>query len=402
MDDLTAMREFHADRAEEDLQARAAAWRALEARFDAVAASEPATPARRGGRVFGRRRLLAFAAATTAAAVVAGALVLGSGPTAQPAAAEILHRTAVVAAASDASAGIPGPGQFLYRKLNRVQLESWIPVGTAGSAEPLGEIGAVMHRPGAFSALVPTKQEWWTAPDGSGRTREVVGTPRFLTAAERRRWESAGSPLPHPFDPAYQAMFKATAYPHALELRRGVVDTENPAPQGFHFPDTSRLPTEPEALRQAVEGNRISVTGFNLMYPGAARLDAEQTKEELINILVEGNPMTPQLRAALFNALAEVPGVEVNTDATDSLGRHGYAIRSVDSKFGGGSEFIFDPDTAEILAQRTFLGDTRREARQNPAVKGLPSGLTTTETDYLETGAVDSTGETPAEAAGGE
>lgn len=398
MDELTLMRELHADRAEADPQARAAAWRALEARFEATPAS--AAPRRRLG--FRRRRLLALAAATAALAAVAGAVVLDSGPTAQSAAAELLHRTAIAAAASDAPAGIPGPGQFLYERVDRFQLESWVPFDPANADEPQALIGGALEQPGAFTALVPRRVESWLAPDGSGRRREVAGTPRFVAKGERERWEAAGSPLPPAFEPAYQKRFMATAYPHALELGRGVVDTENAALEGFGYPDTSSLPTEPEPLRHAVETNQISVTGFNLMYPGAKRLDAEQTKEELVNILFEGNPMTSQLRAALFNALAEVPGIEVDASATDSLGRHGYAIRSRESKFGGGSEFIFDPNTAALLAQRTFLGDTRRASRQDPALRRLPSGLTTMETDYLETGTVDSTRETAREAEAGE
>jgi hypothetical protein len=176
-----------------------------------------------------------------------------------------------------------------------------------------------------------------------------------------------------------------------------VVDTEHPELKGFHFPDTSSLPTEPEALRLAVESNQISVRGFNLMYPTANRLDSEKTIAELISILVEGNPMTPQLRAAVFNALAELPGIEVDTDATDSLGRQGDAIRSIDPKAGGGEEFIFDPDTSEVLAQRAFIGDPGRD----PFLKGVPSGLTIRETAYLETGVVDSRQETVAEAEAG-
>lgn len=341
---------------------------------------------------------LALGGAGTLAAIVAAILLLASGPTAQPAAAEILHKTAAVAATSDAPAEIPGPGQFLYQKVKRLELEGWIPVDSAGADEPLtlvgGVVGGVLNRPDAFNALMPTTQEWWEAPDGAGRTRELAGTPQFFTSEEQSRWAAAGSRLPPPFDPEYQQKYKATAYPDALELRRGVVDTEHAALKGFHFPDTSGLPTEPEALRHAVEGNQISVRGFNLMYPSAKRLDAKQTSAELINILLEGNPMTPQLRAAIFNALAELPGIEVDTDATDSLGRHGYAISSIDPKTGGGEEFIFDPNTSAILAQRSFIGDPAGV----PSLKGVPAGTTIRETDYLETAVVDSTHETAAEA----
>ncbi len=392
MDELTAMRSFRAERVKQNPTARVAAWRALEARFDPVpAAGVAAIPARCRGLFSRRRRLLSFAGATAVAAAVAGVLVLGSGPTAQPAAAEILHETAAVAASPDGSASspLPGPGQFYYRKSERLELQSWIPGGA-------GMMGGLMTRPGAFAALMPTTQEAWTASDGSGRIRQVAGTPQFLTDEEQRRWEAGGSRLPSPFDPEYQRKYPL-AFRHALELRRGVVDIETSPMEGFRFPDTSQLPTEPEALRLAVESNQIELHGFNLMYPSAQRLDPEQTIAQLFNILTEGNPMRPQLRAAAFNALAELPGIGVDTAATDFLGRPGYAIRTVDRTTGSLNEFIFDPHTSEMLAERSSLGDRR----QDPFSKGLPAGLTIRKTAYLDSGVVDSTHETGAEAEAG-
>jgi hypothetical protein len=391
MDDLTLLRGFRAERVKQKPAARAAARRALEARFDpAPAASAPAITARRGALL--RRPLLAFAGASAAfaAVAVAAVLVFSSGPAADSAAAEILHETAAIAAASDAPAQIPGSGQFFYRKVQRVELKSWIPGG-----ESMG--GGLMTRPGAFAALMPTTEEWWTASDGAGRVREIAGAPRFSTKEEQERWEAAGSRLPAPFDPEYQRRYPL-AFDDALELRRGLVDRETSKLEGFRFADTSRLPTNPEDLRHAVEDNEISVEGFNLMNPGAERLDTERTIAQLCNILVEGNPMRPQLRAALFNALAELPEIEVDTEATDSLGRRGYAVRSLDPETGGGTEFIFDPDTAEMLAERSFLGNRDR----GPFLRGLPAGLTVRETAYLDTGVVDSTRETAAEAEAGE
>jgi hypothetical protein len=391
MDDLTIMRSFRAERVKPNFTARAAARRALEDRFEPAPSAAAAIAPRRGPRHFsGRRRLLAFAAAGAIAATVAGTLVLSSGPTAQSASAEILHETAVAASSADAPAAspLPGPGQFYYRKFKRLELQSWIP-GGAGMA------GGVMTRPGAFKALMPTTQEWWTALDGAGRTREIAGTPQFLTKAERTRWEAAGSRLPAPFDPEYQSKYPL-AYGDALEADRGVVDTEHAKLKGFRFPDTSQLPTEPEALRLAVESNRISHEGFNLANPSAERLDTGRTIAELFNILSEGNPMTPQLRAGVFDALAELPGIHVDTEATDFLGRHGYAIRSGD-RSGGSTEFIFDPETSEMLAQRDILGDPGQSA----FLKGIPAGTTIRETAFLESAIVDSTDETGSEAEDG-
>ncbi|MBS1863931.1 MAG: CU044_5270 family protein, partial [Actinobacteria bacterium] len=354
-----------------------------------------APPARRGRRRLGlgghRRRLFVFAAATAAAAVVAAVLVLGSGPTAQPAAAAILRQTAKVAASPgpyEVSA-LPGPGQFLYRKFKRIELKGWVPGGTSSG-------GGMLPWPNAFNALMPTTQQWWTGTDGAGRVREVAGTPRFFTTAERTRWEEAGARLPAPFDPEYQRKYHK-AFAGALALREGVVDTEHGPLRGFHFPDTSKLPTSPEALRHAVEANAIEVKGFNLMWPGKKHLDAKETSEELLNVLTEGIASTPQLRAAIFNALAELPGIEIHTGATDFLGREGDAIRTFDNKYGTGSELIFDPDTSAVLAQRYYL---TRPSQERP-LKGLPGGTTIMETDYLRVAVVDSTHATGAATAKG-
>ncbi len=362
---------------------------AIVAERGAAQAAMSPTTAVPGWRRRGPR--LALGGVGALAAIVAAIILLASGPTAEPAAAEILHRIAAIASATDAPAAIPAPGQFLYKRSKLVELEGWIPVDSAGPNEPLGGIGGVLNRPNAFNALMPTRQEEWLSPDGAGRLRQVAGTPRFFTSEEKSRWVAAGSPLPPGFDPAYQQKYPPHGV-HVLEVRRGVMDTEHPRWKGFRFPDTSRLPTEPNALLRAVGSNQIAVRGFNLLSASAKHLGTQKTIRQLFNILLEGNPMRPQLRAAVFNALAELPGIEVNTHATDSLGRQGYAINSPDPKTGGGEEFIFDPDTSEVLAQRTFIGDPTGD----PWLKGVPAGTTIRETDYLATAVVDSTHETAA------
>ena len=51
-------------------------------------------------------------------------------------------------------------------------------------------------------ALVPTLKEVWTAPDGTTRERETLGRVDFLSGADQRRWEEAGSPPPFAYDPS--------------------------------------------------------------------------------------------------------------------------------------------------------------------------------------------------------
>jgi hypothetical protein len=400
MDDLTAMQSFRVERDAEVPEAKEAILRALEARMDAAAAEARAfREAVAGSKASAghgrnqslrsrRRRLFVFAGAAAAAAAVAGALVLNSGPTAQPAsAAEILHQAAAAASGGPA-ATVPGPGQYLYTKVVRTEIHGWLhPLPPPSADVPVGGIGGTMKGPHAFNALVPVTVESWTDSNGGGRYREEVGTPRFWSNEEEARWQAAGSPLPAPFDAEYQQRYKR-AFKGANEIGPRVIDMNHKGWDNFHLPDTSKLPTEAKALRQQVEANEIEVSGFNLMFGNAPRhLDHEQTAEELFNVLREGRP-TPQLQAAIFNALAELPGIKIDTEATDGAGRQGDAIRTT-AKEGIRVEYLFDPEGGELLAELTILVDPAASR----SLGSLPAGTVISEQDLLEEATVNSTEE---------
>jgi hypothetical protein len=411
MDDLTALKSFRAERDSVPPEAREAIWRALEARIEAAAeesrafaaavastAPRPATVRRRRGLgPVRRRRVLIFAAAALLAAIATSVLVLRSGPTAEPAsAAEILHEAASAAAAGDAPATlVPGPGQFLYSKVNRLEVKGWVsPVPHLDDGVPTASGGGTMNRPDAYNAVVATQSTEWLGEEGNGRRREVLAGFDFWSTAEEDRWKAAGSPLPPPWNPEYQRIYKS-AFDGASVLNAHVVDQINKGfGSSFHFPDTSKLPTKAAALRQAVEANAIEVSGFNLAFPQAERLDPEQTKEQLVNVMFEGMP-SPALQAAIFNALAELPGIAIQTGATDALGREGDAI-VLRTETGIRSEAIFDPTTGEVLATRSLVVDPKVER----SLEEVPAGTTLREVDLIESGVVDSTEET-GEAVGG-
>jgi hypothetical protein len=244
-----------------------------------------------------------------------------------------------------------------------------------------------MHGPHAYNALMPTTTESWTDEEGGGRRREELGALQFWSKAEEARWKAAGSPLPSPFNPEYQHRYRKTQFENALEVSSKVVDTETEGyGKTFHFPDTSKLPTEPKALRQAAEANQLEYTGFNHAGGKKTHLDAEETKEELLNVLQEGFP-TPQLQAAIFDALAELPGMKTERGATDGLGREGDAIPAY-SEHGMRSEYIFSPETGELLAFRDMLVDP---ATAGSFLKDLPAGTVVSERDFITEASVDST-----------
>lgn len=399
MDEMELLRELRAGLPPARAEARALARGRLVARSE-----ELARPRSRRRFVWPSRRwrlLAAGAFAALLAAVVVALGVFSSGSRVESAVAAALRQTASVAEASD-TPGItpPGPGQFLYTKTEVVQIEGWLPHGHQGSkAEPRYFTPHVSNP--YPQALVPTVVEKWTAPDGTIRQRETLGQVQFFSTADQRRWEAAGSPPPWSFDPRWQdaSRNRSGQLVKDFETRKWAPDVS--------FPDPSELPTDPKALRLAVEHGRVRPpwvfdvefvtinpeTGEAETRPKGQPLGPEETIERLFEIL-EKPTTTPALRAAAFNALAEIPGIRLVRNVTDVAGRHGQAIALVGEGSGLRSDFTFDPDTAELLAHGETIVNPKAIDR------AVPVGTAFRQIAYLESGIVDSAHETAAEAEG--
>jgi hypothetical protein len=296
-------------------------------------------------------------------------------------------QTPAVAEAADAPAGAPpAPGQFLYTKTKVVQLQGWEPDGPgAGSrSRPRYFTASLLGADGnALPALVPTLKEVWTARDGTTRERETLGRIEFLSGEDQRRWEDAGSPPPFAYDPAEHEVRRDSS-------GRLVKDFSSRSWRGSrvfsNVAKLSRLPTEPETLRLAIE-RRGGDTPVDPSPADSQRGTA--TAERLMEILRE--PITsPALRAAALNAFAELPGIEVEHDVADVAGRRGDAIAWVRER-GFGPELVFDPRTAQILAEAEVIFKARAAG-----YPGVPDGTVFRETAYLRSGIVDSKQERPA------
>jgi hypothetical protein len=293
----------------------------------------------------------------------------------------LVHPTGApaLAKASDAPAEAPpGPGEFLYAKTRVVQLQGWEPEGRgAGTrAKPRHFTANLLGSESkALPALVPTTKEVWTAPDGRTRVRETLGRVAFLWGEDQRRWEAAGSPPPFEYDPAEHHVGRDGS-------GRPMKEFASRSWRGSHvFADVAKLsaaPTDPEALRLEIEHRRGG---------------GDVTIERLMEIL--GEPITsPGLRAAAFNALAEIPGVELERHAVDVTGRRGAAVSwgSEGERSAYRREFIIDPRTSRLLAQAEVIDHPK--AAEMP---GIPPGTVFRETAYLQSGIVDSIRETVAD-----
>jgi len=384
MDEIALLRALPPEAEEPDAAARADALRALVASFDG--ASPAARPFRR------RRGTLAALLAGLAAVAAIGAAVLpaGSGPRTELAAAEVLKRAAVVAESSNAAPmRPPAPGQFFYLGAKVVELQGWLPdgPGTGPKGSPRYFTAHIPGEPGARPALVPTTKQFWISRNGDAHTRETLGRIGFLSNEDQELWEQAGSPPPFSFDPAEHTVeqdasgrpFKEfdSSQAAGVFLDKGV------------FADLSHLPTKPRALRLAVEypeGGAPSLGSQAAPRPVSRNLDA---LERLTTILIAPTA-SPALRAAAFNALAEIPGIELEPGVPDVARRRGDAIAwEVEPGSGFRHELIFDPRTSKVLADAQVLAGAKAADEE-----GVPVGTVFRETAFLRSGIVDSLDET--------
>jgi hypothetical protein len=284
----------------------------------------------------------------------------------------------------------PGPGQFLYTKTKVVQLQGWEPEGRGvGPRDKPRRFTANLLGPeaDALPALVTTLKEVWMAPNGKTHERETLEQVEFLAAEDQRRWEEAGSPPPFAYDAAeHEVQRNSSGRPlkqYASRSWRGSHEFDN-------VTKLSRLPTDPEALRQAIENGGGGSAAADPS-PADTRRGAV-TAERLLEILREPI-VSPALRAAAVSALAEIPGIGVERGVTDAIGRRGEAITWVRDR-GFGQRLIFDPRTSEVLAEAEEIFDAK--AAEYP---GVPDRTALRETAYLQSAIVDSDHERPSDAA---
>lgn len=294
-----------------------------------------------------------------------------------------LRRVAAIAGASDSQVEAPpGPGEFLYTKTLEVHLEAWDPDNPSGSrTQPRYFTDRQLGEGGAMPALVPTLKQVWTAPDGKTRERETLGRIEFFSAGDQRRWEEAGSPPPWAFDPSEHDVGRDSS-------GRLVKDFASRAFRGHrefaYMARLSELPTEPEALRLSIENRRASSSPLDPSPASSQRGGA--TVEGLLKILSE--PMaSPALRAAAFDALAEIPGIGFERGVSDAAGRRGDAIAWVRER-GFGHRWIFDPRTSKVLAQAEMIFGP-----PSTAENGVSPDTVFREIAYLQSEIVDATHE---------
>lgn len=291
-----------------------------------------------------RRRLFVPALGLAAGGVTAVVMLLaGTSATVDAAAARVLRQAAITARQQPGLSAL-GPDQYLY---------------TRSTDEYLNTYGVGQTATTTYAVMVPYQREVWLRRDGTGWLHQVAGTPRFLSDHDRQTWIDAGRPA----------------------IGSGPTDTPLQATDGPTAPMASLdLPSDPDAL-------------FAKLQHDAARFGDRRNAEMFIMIGddLRENYTTPAQRAALFEAAARIPGIELAEGARDGAGRPADGVAIDDGEHHERLTLLFDPQTRALLGEEDAVLDG------NPL--GYPAGTVIGRAAYLEQKVVDSVPQSVVDAA---
>jgi hypothetical protein len=340
-------------------QSRATAAQFASVAPPATAATGTAAPRRSGNRLGPR---LSVAGAGLAAAIAVAALIATSGtspgttgaagrarPTAGPSARAILLAAAVNAAKA------PSAGRYW-----RVEMVS----AQTSAAGPNAHPYAVQQRwaPSVTWDARSPGQRSWTLPS-TGYTSVPA------TRGARAAWQADGAP-PLPATHAAQTAWWQTG--------AGVGYFGDYSPTLAQF---QALPSQSAALAAAVRRAALAQEQMSQVPSGKEIQSWKESGlptlgQDMFGVymqLLKWDPITPQVRAAVFRDLATLPGVRSAGPMSDPLGRPGFGIAMASSQGQAGEEeiLVVAPGTGALLADEYVA-----TGPGGPAAKSVPSGAT--------------------------
>ncbi|MFB9441556.1 CU044_5270 family protein [Dactylosporangium vinaceum] len=156
------------------------------------------------------------------------------------------------------------------------------------------------------------------------------------------------------------------------QSKGGKSETTACRPVRGYLPD---LPTDSDRMREYLYAHS---SGGNPRDQQAFTTAADLIREAYLS---------PAALAAVFDAVAKIPGVDVVGDVTDQAGRHGVAV-ALDEVQGMRTELVFDKQTHAFLGVRAVM------YRDSPA-DGLHKGDVFSSFAVLHVAVVDRAGQTP-------
>jgi hypothetical protein len=278
-------------------------------------------------RLWKRRVLrvpLAAGLAVGAAIVLVVALVPGTESPQSAAAAALTH----LASQATQEPITLGPSQYLYTEVERPT--NVVTTGRASGA--------------SYSWYLSGSVQTWVAADGSGRQVTTTDpTPRFFSSADRTLWVAAGQP-PLAIPPGQLSRTENFGPGSTSEVN-------TPVP----LYDVSNLPTDSGALAMVLGNENQGSEDLGTLPAGISTLDSVSACDssscslfERAAALLQGPDVgeTPALRAALFQVLASVPGIQLLGTTVDPTGQSGLGLQLVDHVPASTETVICEPGNA--------------------------------------------------------
>ncbi|WP_149261059.1 CU044_5270 family protein [Actinomadura sp. K4S16] len=249
-----------------------------------------------------------------------------------------LPRTGVRLVAVGALAVTAAAGITVAQNLGGVDEDGHRRSGIPGlPAGPVASAAELTHRASLKAATEPAwnpRPDQWTyvkellATSSAGTAGSVSGRPDKRTTVER--WIRV------------DGMRRATMENGGRLENAPTTPMDRSAVPRSDYTYLRSLPTDPKALLALV-----------YQQSGQTPLGRDAGAFTTIQDLMSRSVLPPKLRAALYGALAAIPGVRFARDVTDAAGRHGVALYRIDEGYLR-TDVIIDPTTFAYLGHRAM------------------------------------------------
>ena len=241
---------------------------------------------------------------------------------------------------------------------------------------------------------VPTLRVGSAAPPATAQAQEILthaatvaaNAPvlkakkdQFIYIKSYDAWGGGGSTYPNVIREEWLSVDGTrNGWIKAVNAKTGAVVIDDPVPgcingmlpasaPGGNGLDGKPIPCKPiPAYRDDLPTTTAGM--FKYLYTIPLRPGVRSTDQEAFVVagdLIRSSYLPPASLAALFNAVAKIPGVFVRQNVADASGRVGIAVAR--TELGGSSALVFDPKTYEFIGEATA-----RAGAGAPVVAGSP------------------------------
>jgi hypothetical protein len=229
----------------------------------------------------------------------------------------------------------PGPGQYVYQGSQSL------------SSGALGN-----DRTGSIWINTTMTVQKWMSDQAAGKSIESTSAPAFARPSDRAAWTAAGQPALPPTHPPIAATVSAGAGSDAFNGLVGLA--------------ASSLSTDPATLRAQVQAALNTKNTALQEVCGCTWGDISLVTG--VEAVLESWEAAPTVRAAAYQVLATLPGVTVQSSATDHAGAAGEGVTATQD--GTQVQLVVDPDTSSVIGSNSTVVDAA-QAGLSPSAQGL-------------------------------